>query len=88
MEPDQAMLFIFDGKQPYGFWMQDTYLSLDMLFIDEDGTIFQIEPDTPPFSEDLIQAQAVNKYTLEVLAGTCQRLGIEVGDRIAWERTK
>lgn len=88
MQPDQAMLFIFDGRQPYGFWMQDTYLPLDMLFIDEEGRIFQIEEHTKPFNEEMIEAEGFNKYTLEVLAGTCKRLGIEVGDSIKWERYK
>jgi uncharacterized membrane protein (UPF0127 family) len=88
MNDDQGMLFVFDGKVPYGFWMQDTYMPLDMLFIDESGVIFQIEENTTPFSEERIESMAVNKYTLELKAGMVDKHGIEPGDRIVWNRNK
>ena len=87
MQDDQAMLFVFDGKEPHGFWMQDTYMPLDMLFIDYTDTIFQIEENTKPFSTDLIDAQGFNLYTLEVKAGICAKNNIIIGDKIQWERT-
>ncbi len=88
LQQNQGMLFIFDGAQPYPFWMKDTYLSLDMLFIDADGVIFQIEEKTTPFSEHLIDVNGLNKYTLEVNAGVVQKLGIQVGDTIEWNRNQ
>lgn len=88
MAPNQGMLFIFDGIQAHGFWMQDTYLPLDMLFIDNDGVIFQIAQNTVPFSEEHINAEGVNKYTLEILAGLSAKLNIQKGDRIEWKQTK
>lgn len=86
MEESQGMLFIFDGNQSHGFWMQDTYIPLDMLFIDSDGNIFQIVENTVPFSEDNISAEGLNKYTLEINAGLTKKYNIRKGDRIAWKR--
>lgn len=87
MEPNQGMLFIFDGRQSYGFWMKDTYLSLDMLFINYENEIFYIAENTTPFSEDPIEPDGYNLYTLELIAGTCKRLNIQKGDTIEWKRT-
>lgn len=88
MEPNQGMLFIFDGSRSHSFWMQDTYISLDMLFIDYDNTIFNIAKDTVPFSTDLVEPGGYNKYTLELIAGSTERLSIQKGDKIEWKRTK
>ena len=87
MGPNQGMLFIFDGRQSYGFWMQDTYISLDMLFINYENKIFYIAEKTTPFSEDPIEPDGFNLYTLELNAGTCQKLNIQKGDTIEWKRT-
>ena len=51
MRPDHGMLFDFQTPQPVAFWMKNTPLPLDMLFIDATGTIVQIAADTVPFSE-------------------------------------
>ena len=88
MADNQAMLFILGGQAPSGFWMQDTYLSLDMLFIDHELNIFQIDKHTPPFSEDVIEPSKINKYTVEVKAGICDKLNIEKGDKIKWQTDK
>lgn len=86
MLESQGMLFIFDGKQNYGFWMKDTYIPLDMLFIDYENKIFQIAEDTIPFSEELIEVEGYNLYTLEVNAGICKKYDIKNGDTITWKR--
>ncbi|HRY84742.1 MAG TPA: DUF192 domain-containing protein [Candidatus Cloacimonadota bacterium] len=88
MADNQAMLFILDGQGPSGFWMQDTYLSLDMLFIDREQNIFQIETHTTPFSEERIEPEKINKYTLEIKAGIAEKLNIQKGDKIRWQRIK
>ena len=87
MQENQGMLFIFDGKQNYGFWMKDTYIPLDMLFIDYENKIFQIAEDTTPFSEEHIEVVGYNLYTLEVNAGICKKYSINNGDTITWKRT-
>ncbi len=88
MAPDQGMLFIMSDGTPQGFWMKDTYLPLDILFIDTDGVIFQIAENTVPFSEELIESTQVNTYTLELNAGTSQRMKLAAGDKIDWKRIK
>lgn len=88
MADNQAMLFIFNDQQAHNFWMQDTYMPLDMLFIDERGKIFHIAENTVPFSEELVDSTGLNKYTLEVKAGTTQKLNLKTGDKIDWKRIK
>lgn len=88
MADKQAMLFIFDDQQAHDFWMQDTYMPLDMLFIDEGGKIFHIAENTVPFSEELVESTGLNKYTLEIKAGMARKLKITTGDKIDWERIK
>jgi len=84
MQPEQGMLFVFEQIDYHSFWMKDTYLSLDMLFIDQYNTIVSIAENTPPFSEEQIVPDAPVKYVLEVLAGTSQRLNIKESDTISW----
>ncbi|HHV36522.1 MAG TPA: DUF192 domain-containing protein [Candidatus Cloacimonetes bacterium] len=86
MEDNQGMFFIFKSLDFHSFWMQDTFMSLDMLFIDSDEVITYIEKGTTPFSEELILPDTPNKYVLELKAGTVDRLNIKELDKIKWER--
>lgn len=88
MEANQGMLFVFDGRQSYGFWMKDTYMSLDMLFVDYDNRIFHIAENTTPFSEEAIEPDGYNKYTLELIAGSSRKFKIQTGDKIEWKKTQ
>lgn len=85
MDEDQAMLFIFEHLDYHTFWMQDTYLSLDMIFIGPDGYIVHIEKDTTPFSEDPILPSRPNLFVLEVLAGTAEKMNIKESDIVRWQ---
>ena len=85
MAQNQGMLFIFGVPDRYDFWMQDTYLPLDMLFIGADKTIFQIHEDAQPFSEERISPSQIHKYVLELNAGICKKLKIQTGDKISWK---
>jgi len=79
---DAGMLFDFRKPQPVSMWMKDTFLSLDMIFIDADGIIFSIAENTEPMSLDAIGSGAPVLAVLEVNAGTVTRLGIRPGDRV------
>jgi len=68
--------------------MQDTYLPLDMLFINTDETIFQIHENAQPFSEERISPTQPNSYVLELNAGIAQKLNIETGDKISWQKSQ
>lgn len=80
MAADHGMLFDFGSEQPLYFWMKNTPLSLDMIFIRADGQTSRIEKRTTPFSEDLIPGGAPARYVLELVGGSADRLGLARGD--------
>jgi uncharacterized protein len=82
MPADRGMLFDFGRVAPVAMWMQNTYLSLDMLFIRPDGTIARIAADTEPLSTRTIPSGEPILAVLELNAGTAARLGIRAGDRV------
>lgn len=84
MPPDHGMLFLFEQTQYTSFWMKDTALPLDLVFIGADGRVVNIAYGTRPFSEDPIYSAAPVIAVLEVLAGTAARIGLAEGDRISW----
>ena len=78
----QGMLFDFHREQPTSFWMKNTYVSLDMIFIRADGRILRIAENTVPLSEALVPSGGPVRAVLEVVAGTAKKLGIVPGDRV------
>ncbi len=78
----QGMLFDFERDQPVAFWMHNTYISLDMIFIRGDGRIAHIAENTEPMSDRLIPSGGSVRAVLEVIAGTARKLGIAPGDRV------
>jgi uncharacterized protein len=83
--PDSCgMVFIFPDSQPRNFWMKNTYLPLDILYLDESKKIVTIQANRTPFSEEQIPSFENAKYVLEVNAGYCKRKGIEKGDMVKW----
>jgi uncharacterized protein len=79
----RGMLFDFFKDQPVGFWMKNTYIPLDMIFIRSDGRIVSIAENTEPMSERVIPSGAPVRAVLEVKGGTSSRLGIQPGDQVA-----
>ena len=79
---DKAMLFDYETPRPVAMWMKNTNISLDMLFIREDGTIAAIAQDTVPRSLDTISVQEPVRGVLELAAGTVRRLGLRVNDKV------
>lgn len=84
MAANQGMLFIFAIPDYYDFWMQDTYLPLDIIYMDSAKSIFQINENAKPFSEERITPTQVNSFVLELNAGTAKQLNIQTGDTISW----
>jgi uncharacterized membrane protein (UPF0127 family) len=80
LPPDRAMLFDFASPRPVAMWMKNTYISLDMLFVREDGTIAAIAENTEPFSLQTIGVDEPVRGVVELAAGTVKRLGIERDD--------
>ena len=79
----QGMLFDFQQEQELGFWMKNTYIPLDMIFIRADGRILRIAENTTPLSEALVPSRGPARAVLEVIAGTARKLGIAPGDQVA-----
>jgi len=82
LAPDAGMLFDFHKAGPVAFWMKNTPLSLDMLFIRTDGTISTIASDTIPYSEDAIPSSEPVRAVLEIGGGRSAALGIRPGDKV------
>lgn len=80
---DRGMLFLFEWPQPAAFWMKDTYIPLDLVFIDPTGRVLNIVRDARPFSLVPIESDGPVIAVLEVPAGTSQRIGLVPGDRIS-----
>ena len=81
--PDgRGMLFDFEHDQPVAFWMHNTYISLDMIFITGDGHILRIAERTEPLSDRLIPSGGPVRAVLEVIAGTARKDGLAPGDHV------
>lgn len=82
MAPDAGMLFDFKQEQMASFWMRNTLLPLDMLFIKADGTILNIHQRAIPHDESGVNSTGPVRAVLEVNGGTVSRLGIKPGDTV------
>jgi uncharacterized membrane protein (UPF0127 family) len=81
---DRGMIFPFDPPQAMSFWMKNTKVPLDILFIRADGTIARIAAMATPYSLDQIPAGEPVAATLEIAGGRAAALGIVAGDHVRW----
>ena len=79
---DGGMLFDWGGVRDSSMWMRNTLASLDMVFINTDGTIHRIAENTTPQSLAIIPSGGPVRATLELAAGTATRLHLRVGDKV------
>ncbi|MFN4143672.1 DUF192 domain-containing protein [Aestuariivirga sp.] len=79
---ERGMLFDFGDPRPVAMWMKNTYISLDMLFIREDGTIAYIAENTVPKSLDTVGISEPVLAVLELAAGVSRKHGIRAGDTV------
>jgi len=80
--PYQGMLFDFFQEMPVSFWMKNTLIPLDMLFIAGDGTIKNIHANAVPLSTDPIPSNLPVRAVLEINGGSAALLGIKPGDKV------
>src|SRR3989304_6381194 len=86
--PDKAgMLFIYEETQPLAFWMKNTYIPLDIIFVDENMQIVTIKKNAKPLSEKLILSNRDSMYVVEVNAGFCDKYFIKSGDYLSYDKT-
>lgn len=84
MPSDQGMLLDFMGNYNVGIWMKNTYIPLDLIFIDAAGKIVYIYPDATPLSTRTISTDRRVKAVLEVNSGQVKVHGVRVGDRVVF----
>lgn len=85
MEETQGMLFIFPVEEIRSFWMMNTLISLDMIFLDANRKIVTIHRNTQTESEQSYRSTKPAKYVLEVIAGFCDKYGIAEGDLMSYK---
>lgn len=88
MTDEQGMLFIFPKEEEQAFWMKNTYISLDIIYVDENREIVSIQKYTTPLSEESLPSFKKAQYVVEVNAGFCDKYHIAYGDKIAYREDK
>ena len=86
MENTEAMLFIFPDVAMHSFYMKNTEIPLDIIFIDEKMNIVSFQENAEPFNENGLSSRVPVKYVLEVNAGLVKEWSLAIGDQIAFER--
>jgi uncharacterized protein len=79
----RGMLFVHPQPRAISMWMKNTYIPLDMVFIDAQGRVQQVVEQTTPHSLDLIQSTAPARAVLEIAGGEARRLGIRPGQKVS-----
>jgi len=78
----EGMLFVSDREEPRSFWMKNTLISLDIIFISKEREVIQIAERTVPLSEESIPSGEPAQYILEIKGGQASNLGIRIGDKV------
>ncbi len=84
MKDHQAMLFIFKDEQPRYFWMKNTYIPLDIIYINAGKQIVSIAKNAQPLDETSLPSHFPAKYVLEINAGLSDDYGLKKGDKVRW----
>ena len=78
----EGMVFIYPRQDVIRMWMKNTWLPLDMLFVDESGRIVHVHRDAKPHDETVISSGEPVSYVVELNAGSAELFGVKAGDRI------
>lgn len=79
---DAGMLFVFEQEKDLSFWMKNTYIPLDIIFINNELNIVKIHRMTKPFSEESLPSEKKARYVVEINGGLSDQLGIKEGQKI------
>jgi uncharacterized membrane protein (UPF0127 family) len=88
MTDEQGMLFIFKTATEQSFWMKNTYISLDIIYIDDQKAVVSVQKNTTPLSEESLPSFKKAQYVLEVNAGFYDKYHIAYGDKISYKEKK
>ena len=82
---DRGMVFPFEPARVVSFWMKNTYIELDMLFVAAGGRVVKIIEHAPPLRLDLLSSDVQVAAVLELRGGEAGLLGVRVGDQVSWK---
>ncbi len=85
MPRHHGMIFLFDPPKQATFWMENTVLPLDLIFIAPDNRVLSIGANAKPYSRDIIDSGGTVSAVLELNAGEAARIGLQVGDRVGYQ---
>ncbi len=85
LAPDRGMIFLYEPPVAASFWMKNTLIPLDMIFVRADGIIVRIEANTVPLSLEPVAAGEPVAAVLELAGGRSAELGIAPGARVVWK---
>jgi len=85
MEFNQGMLFIMEELKEQSFYMRNTYISLDIIYLDQNKKIVSIAKNTEILNDNSISSNGDALYVLEVVAGYADTYGLQIGDQMVWE---
>ena len=84
LAPDRGMIFPFPTPRDASFWMKNTLIPLDIIFVRTDGSIANIAANTVPLSLDPVPSEGIVGSVLEIAGGRAAELGIKAGDKVDW----
>ncbi|WP_260482300.1 DUF192 domain-containing protein [Sphingomicrobium flavum] len=84
LAPDRGMIFPYDPPKEASFWMKNTYIPLDIIYVRTDGTIAVIHENTVPLREEPYYSFEPINLVLEIAGGRSSELGIKPGDKVEW----
>ena len=87
LPPDAGMLFIFPKENFYGFWMKNTLIPLDIIWLNKDKKVVDVKPNAPPCQTATcpnFQPNRVAQYVLEINAGLADKMELKVGSYLSW----
>lgn len=87
IDPETGMLFLMGAERPQSFYMKNTYVSLDIIYINDDMEVVSIQKNAQPLNERSLPSEGPASYVLEVAGGFCDKHGIAPGTLIAYQRT-
>jgi uncharacterized protein len=83
-----GLLFVFDTEQKYRFWMKNTPISLDIIWLSTEKRVVHIEQNTKPYSEAILYPKEKAKYVVELKAGQVQERNLKVGARVLFPQLR
>ncbi|MFM2266660.1 MAG: hypothetical protein RL757_100 [Bacteroidota bacterium] len=86
MLPSRAMLFLFDQEEKQAFWMRNTYIPLDIIYVNSTKTIVSIQKNAAILNDNPLPSNAPANMVVEVVGGFCDKNGVKVGDKIDFKR--